>query len=207
LRIHRSAIAAALAAACALGVAAGWAGRAGQVRPVAAQPADGTALAALTGPLTTAAADPLFMHINGIPGGSTDKGHAGWISVSGYHASLSNTASQAGTGGGAGKAQFGPFTVTIPYSRAVLPLMSAVATGRVLRTVELQAATVSGGRELNYLTITLTNAMATAIQETSSGGQPTDTLTFTASRIAVSYTPASGAASTSCFDFLTASAC
>jgi type VI protein secretion system component Hcp len=207
LRIRRSAFAAALAAACALGVAAGLAGRAGQVRPAAAQPADGTALAALTGPLTTAVADPLFMLINGIPGESLERDHRGWISVSGYHASLSFTAKSGFGAGSGGHAQFGPFTVDIPYSRAVLPLMRAVAAGRLLGTVELQAATLSGGRELNYLTITLTDVQATAIQETSSGGRPADTLTLTAGRIAVIYTPAGGATSTFCFDFRTARAC
>jgi type VI secretion system Hcp family effector len=161
-------------------------------------------LAALTTPLAATASDPLFLHVSGIPGESADRGHAGWIDVSGYRSAISAATGQSGVG----RSQLGPFVVTFPLSRAIPPLMSAVATGRSLGTVVLQAATISStGTEQNYLTITLSNTNATAIQESSGGGRPNDSLTLTATMIAVSYTAASGASTSFCFNFLTNQAC
>jgi type VI secretion system Hcp family effector len=189
----------ALAGACALGVAGGWASR-----PAAGRPADSTVLAALTTPLAATASDHLFLHVSGIPGESSDHGHVGWIDVSGYHSAITAATSQSGVG----RSLFGPLVVTFPLSRAVPPLMSAVATGRSLGTVVLQAATISStGAEQNYLTITLSNTNATAIQESSGGSRPNDSLTLTATTIAVSYTAANGAATSFCFNFLTNQAC
>jgi type VI secretion system Hcp family effector len=204
MRTHRPALAVALAGACALGAAGGWASGAASARPAAARPAGGTALAALTTPLAATASDPLFLHVSGIPGESADHGHAGWIDISGYHAALSAATSQSGVG----RAQLGPLVVTLPLSRATPPLMSALATGRNLGTVVLQAASISStGTEQNYLTITLSSTSATAIQESSGGSRPSDSLTLTATTIAVSYTAANGATTSFCFNFLTNQAC
>jgi type VI protein secretion system component Hcp len=204
MRIHASVSAAALAGACALGIAAtSVAGlgthAAGPRQTASTGQRHGTALTALMQPLTASAGDPLFMHINGIPGESTDKGHPNWISLSAYHTSFSFTSSP--TGQGAGQPQFGPFVVTMPYSRAVPPLLHDLLSGLVLGTVELQAATISGGSETNYLTITLVNAKETGIQESSSGGRPVDVMTLTAPQVSVSYSTGHGAPTVFCFNF------
>lgn len=214
MRIHRPVLVVALAGACALGVAGGWASRPAIARPAverptgahpaAGHPAGSTVLAALSTPLAATASDPLFLHVSGIPGESADHGHASWIDVSSYHSALSLATSQSGVG----RSLLGPFVVTFPLSRATPPLMSAVATGRSLGTVVLQAATISStGTEQNYLTITLSNTNATAIQESSGGSRPTDSLTLTATTIAVSYTTTNGATTSFCFNFLTNQAC
>lgn len=153
--------------------------------------------------MTATAADPLYMLVNGIRGEVTVRGHSGWIALNGYNASLSATTSQ--TGPGATRAQFGPVQVTIPYSLAIPPLMHAVATGRVLGTVEIQAAAAAGAT--SYLTIKLANAQATSIKESASGGRPADVLTLTAAGVSVNYIATNGATSTFCFNFATAQSC
>jgi type VI protein secretion system component Hcp len=201
VRIRASVSAAALAAACALGIAAasvtGWGTHAAGARPSAgARPGDGTALTALMRAIPASASDPIFMHVNGIPGESLDKGHPHWIEVSAYHTSFSVIQS-----GQVGKPQFGGFTVTMAYSRAIPPLLHALLSGLSLGTVELQAASVSGGSEVNYLTISLANAKATEIQESSSGDRPADVMTLTATQVSATYSTSTGITTQFCFDF------
>lgn len=213
MRIHRSALVVALAGVCALGVAGGsasrdavarpFSGRPTGAHPAAWRPAGGTALTALMTPRAATASDPLFLHVDGIPGDSAEAHHPGWIDVSGYQMTLAGAPGQSSSG----RSQLGPFVVTVPLSRATLPLMSAVTTGQPLGTVVLQAATTSGGTELNYLTITLSGTKATAIQEASGGDRPDDSVTFTATSIAVTYIAADGTSASFCFNFRTSKTC
>jgi type VI protein secretion system component Hcp len=207
MRIRPSAIAiTAVAGACALGVAAasavGGAPHAASARPASPD----AALTALLRPSSAGPGDPIFMFINGIPGESAAAGHAKWIEVSAYHTSFSQSVPS--TGGGAGKAVLGSFVVTTPYSIAVPPLLHALVTGRHFPTVKIQAATPGPKRVMNYLTITLTNVGLSAINESSAGERPTETLTFQAAQLAVSYVTAGGqAAPPFCFNFATQRAC
>jgi type VI protein secretion system component Hcp len=211
MRISRSTIAAALAASCALGLAGGLVLTGGTAHQAAARsattrPGSGAAAgdAALTALLQSQAAPEsgLFMHVPGINGESTDKSHPNWIVISGYRVSFSK---QSECGDCA--PQFGPLTVTLPYSLAVPPLLKALLTGRLLGVVEIQAQGPVRGAELNYLTITLANAGVTSLNESSSGGRPGETLTLTATRFSVSYTTGTGSPETFCFDFQTDSSC
>ena len=110
-------------------------------------------------------------------------------------------------------ASMGSFTVTMPYSLAVPPLLKALISGTGIPSVELQAAvTTSTGGELNYLTITLGNVLISAIDESSGGGRPVEILTLTATKFSVSYTAQTptgrpGATSSFCFNFATGAAC
>jgi type VI protein secretion system component Hcp len=215
MRVSRSRIAAALAAACALGLAGGLVltgGASHQASPrvvtrsatTRAGSATAAGDAALTALLQSQAASVsgLFMHIPGINGESTDKAHPNWIVISGYRVSFSK---QSACGDCA--PQFGPLTVTLPYSLAVPPLLKALLTGRLLGTVEIQAQGPVRGAELSYLTITLANAGVTSLNESSSGGRPGETLTLTATSFSVSYTTGTGSPETFCFDFETDSTC
>jgi type VI protein secretion system component Hcp len=221
VRKSRTLFSAVLAGACALGLAGGLAVAAGPgaahsaaahrtaAHPAVASRAAGgqdAALTALLRPATATAGDPIFMFIKGIPGEAIDKLHPKWIAVSGYHTSFSRTCGDCPT-------SMGSFTVTMPYSLAVPPLLKVLINGTGIPSVELQAAvTTSVGGEVNYLTITLTNVLITSMDELSGGGRPVETLTLTATKFSVSYTALNasgrpGATSAFCFDFAARTAC
>jgi type VI protein secretion system component Hcp len=223
VRISRSVFAAVLGGAGAIGLAAGFAiaggpahlasgnARASVTRPAgSAGTAAGTdaVLAALLRPATATAADPIFMFINGINGESQDARHPMWSDLTGYHVSFSGRTSAAGA---AGRPKLGSFVVTMPYSLAVPPLLQALVTGKVLPMVKIQAAT-AGEVELNYLTITLGNVRVAALNESSSGERPVETLSFVATKFDVSYTAQNpdgslGKTETFCFNFAAQRTC
>jgi type VI secretion system secreted protein Hcp len=167
------------------------------------------ALAAMLRPATADRDDPIFMNIRGIPGESTDDAHLKWIDLTGYSSKITKSG-----GAGVGRTALDSFVVTMPYSLAVPPLLRALATGATLGTVELQAEEQISDtpQELNYLTITLSNARVTEMDESSMGDRPTETVTFAAARYNVSYTAlnpdgTTGATSTFCFNFALQRAC
>jgi type VI protein secretion system component Hcp len=215
MRVSRS-LSAVLAGACALGLAVGLAVTGGSAHQAAAQHAVTRSAAssasrgvagedaALTALLQSGVVTPpsaLFMFINGIKGESTEKAHQNWIVVSGYHTSFARTCGDCPT-------QFGPLTLTLPYSLAVPPLLKALLTGKVFPTVEIQAeGPARTGIETNYLTITLSNVAVTSLNESSSGGRPDETLTLTATTFNVSYISPAGTSATFCFNFNTQTTC
>jgi type VI protein secretion system component Hcp len=137
------------------------------------------------------------MLIKGIPGESTDHGHLGWINVSGYHASFTGKAC-----GDCPGAMLGPFTLTMPYSKAVPPLLGQLVSGTVLPTVEIQVTLVKPtGAELNFLTITLSQVTVSSLTETSGGARPDEALTLQAAQLAVSYTTGTGSPEKFCYNF------
>lgn len=210
MRFRKAVLATTIAGACALGLTAVYAadGRGTTVASPSggAEDKTGTALAALQRPLAAAAGDPLFMNVTGIPGGSTDPLHPNWIDVTGYSDSFSNSELTLGQGG---PPKFGSLVVTMPDSVAVPSLLRALDMASNLPTVELQASsTPPASSERNYLTIQLTNARVTALNETSTGDQPAETLTMTAQKVSVNYTNlANGSQSTSCWDYSLNQAC
>jgi type VI secretion system secreted protein Hcp len=216
MRISRSVLAAVLAGCGALGLAAGFAvadgpahlagnAKAGVTRPAGSAAVQDAALAALLQPATATPGDPIFMFINGINGESQDAKHPMWSQLTGYHVNF------AGRTGTAGKAAMSSFVVTMPYSLAVPPLLSALVTGKVLPAVKIQAAT-AGEFELNYLTITLSNVRVSALSESSAGERPVESLAFTAAKFSVTYSAQNpdgslGKTETFCFSFATQRAC
>jgi type VI protein secretion system component Hcp len=210
VRFRKAVLATTLAGACALGLTAVCAGgeRGTTVASRSGGTGDrtGTALAALQRPLAAAPGDPLFMNVTGIPGGSTDPLHRNWIDVTGYSDSFSNSGLPLGQ---AGPPKFGSLVVTMPDSVAVPPLLRVLNMASNLPTLELQgSSTPPAGSERNYLTIQLTNARVTALDETSSGGQPAEMLTVTAQKVSVNYTNlGNGSQATFCWDYTLNQAC
>jgi type VI protein secretion system component Hcp len=130
--------------------------------------------------------DPIYMNIVGIPGESQAASHRNWIDIDSW--SFGQTS---GDGGPA----FTSITVTMPDSRAIPPLMDALASNTSL-TVTLQAANVNRiGQASNFLTITLSQATLDNLSEGSHGGRPNDQVSFKFRRIDYSYlyTPRTGA--------------
>ncbi len=79
-----------------------------------------------------------FLKIDGITGDSTDAQHKGWFTVDGYDSGVDNeVATAAGSGAGAGKAQFSPLTVDIHSLQGLAPLLGNEVTGRQIKSVEL----------------------------------------------------------------------
>jgi type VI protein secretion system component Hcp len=169
--------------------------------PAAAAAGQDAALTALTRPLTATPGDPIFMLIKGIPGESKDLGHKAWIDLSGFTDSFLHECGDC-------PSTLNSFNVTMPYSLAVPPLLKQLLTGTALATVEIQAtSTTPTGRELNFLTITLTNVSLTALAETSTGGRPGENLGVQAQQVAVSYTTGSGTPEKFCYNFSTQKTC
>jgi type VI protein secretion system component Hcp len=84
-----------------------------------------------------------FLLIDGINGGSTDKDHVGWFEIDSFEFDVSNTAGT-GSGGGAGKAVFSPLEVALSLDPGLAGLLASVATGKHVKTVQLEGVTANG---------------------------------------------------------------
>lgn len=75
-----------------------------------------------------------------------------------------------GPGGGAGKANFQDLSVTKYYDKASPNLQKACATGQHLKKAIL-ICRKAGGDQLDYITITMENALITSVSTGGSGGE------------------------------------
>jgi type VI secretion system secreted protein Hcp len=113
----------------------------------------------------------MFMKLAGINGESQDSVHSGEIDVIGWNWGMSNTGTaHLGGGAGTGKANFQDLTFTKFVDKASTSLMQACATGKHIATATLTCRK-AGGTPLEYLVITMTEAMVSNIQH---GGSSSD---------------------------------
>jgi type VI secretion system secreted protein Hcp len=75
----------------------------------------------------------LFLNLDGIPGGSTDKQHKGEIAVNNYSFGLSSGGGAASGGGGAGKVKFDSFAISKKTDKASTKLFKAGTTGEHIK--------------------------------------------------------------------------
>jgi type VI secretion system secreted protein Hcp len=84
-------------------------------------------LAVLAGP--AAAANDMFLKIDGINGESVDRAHDKWIDVYSFSWGLSNAGSVIGGGGGTGKASFSDLSWMQKVDASTVPIFIGVAKG------------------------------------------------------------------------------
>ena len=108
-------------------------------------------------------ATDIYLKVEGVDGESVRKGVEKWIDLEAYSwgASQSGTA-QYGTGGGSGRANVQDLHVTKFLDKTTPVLLQNLLTGKPYAKIELKVRKVSGGDPIDYLTITLTEAIVSS---------------------------------------------
>src|SRR5262249_41861567 len=111
-------------------------------------------------------ATDMFLKIDGIPGGSTDKAHPGEIEVLSYSWGVKNSGTGGfGGGGGEGKASFHDLTFVSHQDKSSPVLMRSCATG-----VHIKEATITvrkaGANNSDFYKIRLTDVLVSSVDET-----------------------------------------
>jgi type VI secretion system secreted protein Hcp len=205
--ISRKFLAAAVAAACALGFgAASLTGGTHQAAAHRSGAADRMTLTAALGQATATPGDPIYMNYSGVPGEVTATGHLKWIQVDSYHLGFSATPLPAGRPGV--RAQMGSFTVTTPYSTAIPLLLKQLVSGKHAPVVTVHAVKLGdNGAPQTYLSFKLNNVFVSSIQENSSGERPEETLVLQAAALSVKYIAPDGSSFAFCFNFARGKGC
>jgi type VI secretion system secreted protein Hcp len=130
-----------------------------------------------------------FLKIDGIPGESTDKKHAGEIAVEAF----SWGAQQSGTGGiggggGTGKVQIQDLHVTARTSKAGPPLFLTCATGTHVKSAVLTARKAGSKQPGDFLTFSLSDVLVRGYQIAGSDTEPPrDSVSLSFGRIEIEY--------------------
>ncbi len=92
----------------------------------------------------------LFLRIDGVTGESADANHKGWINIDsfGWGASQAGNMS-AGGGGGTGKVQFRDLDVQTRIDKATPAIMTFIASGKHINTVDIKSKNPLLGAERN----------------------------------------------------------
>jgi type VI secretion system secreted protein Hcp len=129
--------------------------------------ARGICLSALIGvsATTAAAADQIFLKLDGIRGASTDARHKDEIDITSYAQAFRNTANFGfGGGGGSGRVSCGDITVLKTIDRSSPDLIMHVTTGRHIRDGVITFRT-GGERLLEYYTVHLRDILIDAVEQ------------------------------------------
>ena len=131
-------------------------------------------------------ATDMFLKIEGIPGESTDDGHADWIEIVAFNHGISQPVSGAsGTGGRTGgRADFMPFSVTKTIDKGTADLHIYWANGKHIPTVEVEFCLATGDKHC-FMKYTLTDVIVSAVSPSGSqgGDRPMEKISFTYGKI------------------------
>ena len=134
----------------------------------------------------------MFLDIEGeISGESQDATHADTIDVLAWSWSMSQSGSfHTGGGGGAGKASFGDISVTKWVDKSSTVLMKYCSNGDHFPTAKI-IVRKAGKTPLEYIILTLTAVMVTAVSTGGSGGEDklTENVTFNFREFKIEYIP------------------
>ena len=128
-----------------------------------------------------------FLKIEGIEGESQDKTHKGEIELLSFNWGGTQTSSVAtGSGSGAGRVNLSDFSVAKHYDKASPKLFLAMATGQHFKSGTLTARK-AGKDQQEYLKVTLTDLFVTSNLVSASNENPSETVSFSYSKIEVDY--------------------
>jgi len=133
----------------------------------------------------------MFLKLDGIKGESADDKHKGEIDVLAWSWGMSQSGTtHAGTGGGAGKVSVQDVSVTKYIDKSSPPLMLACCQGAHIKSA-LLTVRKAGTKPLEYLKITLEDAIITSVSTGGSGGEDrlTENLALNFAKFKVEYTP------------------
>src|SRR5262245_31751427 len=137
---------------------------------------------------TGGGAHTYYLTIDGIVGDSVVDGHEGEFQISDYSFDVSALVSAASGGGGAaGETTFSPLTVDLDLNSGLTTLLRDIASGRHIRSIELQGVT-SGGDTVYDLK--LGDVLVTKYHDTNSGH---DSLSFSYDAVSLTTTPVNSA--------------
>jgi type VI secretion system secreted protein Hcp len=132
-----------------------------------------------------------FLKIDGIPGESSDDKYKDCIEVLSFHLKArqpaSGTASSAG-GATTERANFSDFKVVKRIDKATPKLALACADGTHIKEINIDLCR-AGGDKIKYMEYKLSNCIVSSISTGgSSGGEPSETLTFNYGKVEWTYT-------------------
>jgi type VI secretion system secreted protein Hcp len=131
-----------------------------------------------------------FLKITDIKGESTDSKHSAEIELESWSLGASNSASfSSGGGGGSGKVVLQDLHIVKKYDTASVPLFVACATGKHHTKAEL-VCRKAGGKQEEFLKITLTDVLVSSYQSGGSGHSdilPMDQVALAYSKIEFAY--------------------
>jgi type VI secretion system secreted protein Hcp len=134
----------------------------------------------------------MFLKLDDIKGESVDDAHKGEIDVLSWSWSATQAGSaQVGGGGGAGKCSFADLTITKYCDAATPVLIGMVASGKPIKKAFFTVRK-AGGKALEFIKITMENAVITSFSCSGSGGGvegQTETLTLNFATVKHEYTP------------------
>ena len=112
-----------------------------------------------------------FMKLEGIEGESQDADHSGEIDVMSFSMGIQNAGTyDAGTGGNTGKAYFSDVSVTKYVEKSTPTLAQYCSLGTAITTVTISCNKQAGDKKVEYLKVTLHNAVVTSLTQSGSGG-------------------------------------
>jgi type VI secretion system secreted protein Hcp len=112
-----------------------------------------------------------FLKLEGIEGESQDTDHSSEIDVLAFALGISNAGTyDAGTGGNTGKAVFNDVSLTKYVDKSTPTLAQYCALGTAITTATISCNKQAGEKKVEYLKITLHNAVLTALSQSGAGG-------------------------------------
>ncbi len=148
----------------------------------------------------------MFMSIEGIPGESTDEGHAEWMELLSYSHGLSQAVSgTSGTGGRTGgRADFQHFSISKSIDKGTPDLAIYCASGKHISKIEIELCLATEDKHTFMKYVMEDVVISSVFQKASNdseGNRPTEMVTFAYGKLMWEYTPvdqmgATGAAST-----------
>ena len=127
-----------------------------------------------------------FIKFDGIEGESTNQAHAGEVEVLTWSWGVTNAATHAGGGGGAGRAQPSDVVFVHRFDKASPVLAKKCAQGVALPQVVLSARRAGAG-QADFLKITLKEVLIDSVMPTGSSGDILESVTMSFTKIEVSY--------------------
>lgn len=133
-------------------------------------------------------ASDIFLKIEGITGEAQDALHQGEIDITAWSWQVQQDAQYfSGSGGGSPKATAHDLELIKPIDRSSPNLMTACFLGRRFPQATLTLRKSSGGVPLDFLKITLTDALITRVSPSSGGGSHFETVCLSFSKIKQEY--------------------
>jgi type VI secretion system secreted protein Hcp len=133
----------------------------------------------------------MFFKIDDIKGESTDDKHKGEIDVLSWSWGANQTGTtHTGSGGGAGKVNVHDLSFTKYIDRATPRLLQMCCSGKHIKQAVL-VVRKAGGKPLEYLKITLEDALVSTIQDGGSGGDErlSENVGLNFARVKLEYVP------------------
>jgi type VI secretion system secreted protein Hcp len=149
-----------------------------------------TGLFAMMSSGSAMAAVNAYLLVDGIKGGSTSRENAiDLLSFSQGVSRIVATTAGAGAGARAGKVACSDLSIMKVVDVASVPLIQAAFTGQIIPHVTVIYDKPVGEKQQTYFTITLSNVIVTSVQQSGSNENPTESVSFSATTFAYSFSP------------------